>query len=216
MRGETTPQPPQPVTDPESMPNDVCPICISEYEAPLRLHCSHVVCKACLEQMQSKAAHNVCPLCRRQLHLTPDVLCDDGYMYFVRAQRGLDAEANYHRAAAKWEEAAAQGDVTAQFNLGICYKKGKGVARDMRRAVELYEAAVAQGNSRAQYNLGNCYAEGIGVERDLRRAVELWEASEAQGESNVVDLARKPLAYLAERGYCPGRCATCGAVATYC
>ncbi|WP_288844273.1 tetratricopeptide repeat protein [uncultured Megasphaera sp.] len=43
-------------------------------------------------------------------------------------------------------EEADQGLVEAQFNLGVCYEDGKGVAQDYKKAVEWYQKAVDQGN----------------------------------------------------------------------
>ena len=50
--------------------------------------------------------------------------------------------------------AAAQGSAKAQNNLGLMYKHGKGVPRDMEKAAELYTMAMEQGHLIAQFNLG--------------------------------------------------------------
>lgn len=49
-----------------------------------------------------------------------------------------------------YQKAAEQGDATAQFYLGLCYDKGKGVAQDYEKAVEWYQKAADQGNAFAQ------------------------------------------------------------------
>jgi|TARA_B110000263_G_scaffold240381_1_gene243501 TPR repeat protein len=36
----------------------------------------------------------------------------------------------------EWKKAAEQGNVTAQFNLGIMYDSGRGVVKDDQEAVE--------------------------------------------------------------------------------
>jgi TPR repeat protein len=46
--------------------------------------------------------------------------------------------------------AAAQGLATAQCNLGICYREGEGVPRDLAEASRLFRAAAEQGDADAQ------------------------------------------------------------------
>ncbi len=65
---------------------------------------------------------------------------------------------------------AAQGNVDAQYNLGVKYDKGRGVGRDHTKAVEWYEKAAQQGMLEAQYNLGVSYATGEGVRQDYTKA----------------------------------------------
>lgn len=102
----------------------------------------------------------------------------------------------------------------AQYNLGVFYGRGRGVAQSDERAAELYEAAAAQENAMAvcyaqgrgveqsyeraaqwyeaaaaqghdaQYNLGQCYKYGEGVAQSYERAVELFEAAAAQGDAS--------------------------------
>ena len=55
-----------------------------------------------------------------------------------------------------------QGSINAQYNLGVIYDTGRGVANDLSEqaryeiAVEWYQKAAYQGNAKAQYNLGGC------------------------------------------------------------
>ncbi len=42
-------------------------------------------------------------------------------------------------------EAAKNGDAAAQYNLGCCYYKGNGVAKDMSEAVKWLRKAAEQG-----------------------------------------------------------------------
>ncbi|MDR0234005.1 MAG: SEL1-like repeat protein [Zoogloeaceae bacterium] len=53
--------------------------------------------------------------------------------------------------AVKWiQEAAEQGDAGAQYNFGVMYEKGQGVAQDKAEAVKWYTQAAEQGNQRAR------------------------------------------------------------------
>jgi len=68
---------------------------------------------------------------------------------------------------------AEAGDASAQFNLGLMYDLGLGVAEDDGEAVRWYRMAAEQGYAAAQFNLGVIYADGEGVVQDDARAY-LW------------------------------------------
>jgi len=78
-------------------------------------------------------------------------------------------------------EAAAQGHVEAQANLGAMYCFGEGVAKDDARAFELYRQAALQGHARSQFNLGLSYRHGMGCEQSHKRAVEWYAKAVEQG-----------------------------------
>jgi TPR repeat protein len=68
---------------------------------------------------------------------------------------------------------AEQGNAAAQFNLGLIYDNGRGVARDHDEALKWYRLAAVQGNAGAQRHLGELYYDGLGVPQDTARAY-LW------------------------------------------
>ena len=69
--------------------------------------------------------------------------------------------------AVEWyRKAAEQGLAEAQYNLGVMYLNGTGVAKDEAKAVEWYRKAAEQGLAMAQYNLGVMYLNGMGVAGD--------------------------------------------------
>ena len=61
---------------------------------------------------------------------------------------------------------AEQGDVDAQFNLAVMYRKGEGVPQDNAQALRWYRMAANQGDAQAQNNLGGMYKKGEGAPRD--------------------------------------------------
>ena len=72
--------------------------------------------------------------------------------------------------AAKWyRKAADQGYAPAQFNLGVMYDNGEGVAQDYTEAAKWYRKAADQGDYRAQFNLGLKCDHGQGVSAGLCR-----------------------------------------------
>ncbi len=73
---------------------------------------------------------------------------------------------------------------TAQYNLGVMYADGRGVAKDAQQAVVWYRKAADQGDADAQNNLGVMYANGAGVPKDAQQAYFWWLLSSAQGETS--------------------------------
>lgn len=76
---------------------------------------------------------------------------------------------------------AEHGDVNAQFNLGVMYKKGDGVPQDTIEAAKWYEKAADQGYAPAEYNLASLYEKGLGVPPDYTKAAALYRAAAEQG-----------------------------------
>ena len=98
-------------------------------------------------------------------------------------EAGLEAYESGDYAAALREipALAAQDDADAQFNLGLKYAKGLGVARDYAEALRWFLMAAEQGHAKAQYNLGLMYWQGQGVPRNFVQAHMWWTLSASQG-----------------------------------
>ena len=88
--------------------------------------------------------------------------------------------------SAELVQKAEAGDAEAQYNLGVSYYGGKGVAKDYKEAVKWYRKA---GTSSTEYKLGLCYENGNGVTKDEKEAVK-WYTKAA--EQNYED-AKKAL-----------------------
>ena len=71
-----------------------------------------------------------------------------------------------------WRLAAAQGDVAAQYNLGVMCAVGDGVLKDDAEAVRWWRLAAAQGDVDAQYALGSVYAGAHGGLAEVLREAE--------------------------------------------
>ncbi len=76
---------------------------------------------------------------------------------------------------------AAGGDAVAQFNLGMCYADGQGVAQNYAEAVKWYRKAAVQGHAIAQNNLGVCYKNGQGVAKNQLQAMKWYTQAAEQG-----------------------------------
>ena len=80
---------------------------------------------------------------------------------------------------------AEQGDMAAQFTLGLLYDTGLGVAEDKAKAFEWYAKAAEQGDASAQLNLGQMFDYGSGVAKDKVKAVEWYTKSAEQGNASA-------------------------------
>jgi uncharacterized protein len=81
---------------------------------------------------------------------------------------------------------AEEGNVAAQFNLGIMYQLSHGVPQDNDAAVSWYRKAAEQGLAEAQYNLGVMYANGEGVSQDYAAAHMWFNLAAASRNKNAV------------------------------
>ena len=72
----------------------------------------------------------------------------------------------------------------AQYNLGVMYYEGRGVAQNYQQALSWYQKAANQGVAGAQYNLGFfIYATGQGVAQDFQQAKAWWQKVLAQPDT---------------------------------
>ena len=79
-----------------------------------------------------------------------------GLSWSADFQKGLTAaqSGDFATALREWEPLAEQGDVNAQSLLGMMYRGGLGVPKDLKTAVKWFTPAAEQGNANAQFTLG--------------------------------------------------------------
>ena len=104
----------------------------------------------------------------------------------------LQTSATQNKAAAQEDDevkqlrqAAERGEAKAQFNLGVRYATGKGVAENVELAAQWIRKAADQGDVNAQYNLGLMFADGNGVPQDSARAVVWLRKAADQGDARA-------------------------------
>jgi len=78
---------------------------------------------------------------------------------------------------------AEQGNIDAQWHIGLMYDKGKGIPKDDKTAVKWYTLAAEQGDAKAQFNLGVMYARGEGVPENDKTAVKWFTLAAEQGHA---------------------------------
>lgn len=76
--------------------------------------------------------------------------------------------------AAQWyRKKADEGNWLEQFNLGLMYEQGEGVAQNYTEASRWYRKAADQRFGEAQFRLGLLYESGLGVIQDYAEAL-MW------------------------------------------
>ncbi len=95
---------------------------------------------------------------------------DNAEKLYKQGKALYDAE-NYTAAVPKLRAAADLGHKKAQYRLGRCYDKGRGVEENNQEAFRWYAKSAAQGYAKAEYHLGRCYHKGKGTEKDMEKAV---------------------------------------------
>jgi len=93
----------------------------------------------------------------------------------------------YSKTAKELRYLAENGDVRAQYDLGVLYDRGQGVPQDDHEAMNWYHRAAEQGEARAQYNLGLMYANGQGIKQDYAEAYYWITLAATQGNVHAVE-----------------------------
>jgi hypothetical protein len=115
---------------------------------------------------------------------------------------GLDeAKAAYEKgdyvdAFGEFKKLAEQGNAEAQWNLGVMYHEGQGMAPDYAEAAKWTRKAAEQGIADAQYNLGVMYYNGTGVPQDYGEAGQWFYKAAEQG----IAAAQYNVGYMYYRG----------------
>ena len=111
--------------------------------------------------------------------------------YALALERG-----DYATAMRELRPLAERGHAAAQFNLGLIYANGQGLAKDDVLARQWWEKAAVQGHAEAQANLGVLLVYARGGPQDYKMAVYWLRLSANQGN----DLAQRKLGLMYERG----------------
>ncbi len=103
-------------------------------------------------------------------------------------QKNIDAadSVDFATAIKEWIFLAKQGDVVAQFNLGLTFHEGRIVPQDYKTAMKWYILAAEQGDADAHFNLGVMYYNGQGVLVDDLRAYMWFDLSVSAGNDAAI------------------------------
>ncbi len=105
-----------------------------------------------------------------------------GYMY----GQGYGGVEKDDEVAINWyKQAASQGDLVAQNNLGLWFKNGRNVDQDMNKAEAWFQNAANQNFSHAQFNLGLMYYKGQGFAQDYVKAEQWYRKAAENGHGSA-------------------------------
>ena len=85
----------------------------------------------------------------------------------------------------QWWVPAHRGDTNAQYNLGLLYGSGTGIAQNLTEAAKWYRRAAVQGHAKAQAMLGVLYSAGQGVAQSHTEAIKWWRRAANQGDADA-------------------------------
>jgi TPR repeat protein len=90
-------------------------------------------------------------------------------------------------AAAWYQDAAEQGNASAQYHLAMLYLNGSGVPKDEKQAVYWLNLAAVQELSSAEFELGRQYLYGAGVPKDILLAYQYLLKASINVGSKAID-----------------------------
>lgn len=90
---------------------------------------------------------------------------------------------DYIAAYEKFKIAAENGHASAQYNVALCYKTGKGVNQSDSLSFYWFERSAYQGHLSAQFNTGYCYYTGRGIAKNWELAALWFNRAAEQGDA---------------------------------
>ncbi|KAF0437019.1 calmodulin-dependent protein kinase [Gigaspora margarita] len=79
-------------------------------------------------------------------------------------------EQEYSKAFKLLQSAADKDNIMAMYNLGLCYKKGRGTDVNMEKGFEYLKQAAEMNVPYSSHELAKCYEYGEGTQKDLNEA----------------------------------------------
>ena len=117
---------------------------------------------------------------------TPSIVSADNLKNGMMAFQAGD----YEQALKMWQPLAEEGNMVAQFSLGMMYHEGYGVQKNEIEAANWFMKSAEQGFAPAQFNLGNAYKFGRGLQKNTEMAIDWWhKAAEQESSSAQFNLA---------------------------
>jgi len=95
---------------------------------------------------------------------------------------------DYEQAVYWYKQAARQGHILAQYNLGHQYLTGVGVKRNENTAMNWWLKAAEQDHPLAQFNIGRAYYLGIGLKEDHDQSRLWFERAARNHEPKSIDI----------------------------
>jgi len=90
----------------------------------------------------------------------------------------------YQQAFEIWHGQAITGDADAQMFIGLAYRNGWGVAKDLNQAISWYKLSAEQQNTSAQFLLGLALLESS-KDEDISSGINWLHLAAANGDSKA-------------------------------
>ena len=135
---------------------------------------------------------NVVEPYKKQYEASKKPVLDDGFGSNGYNKDGFDRdgsikEVNESQEIIELKRRANLGDAVAQNDLGMCYKYGKGVHKDINKAIYYYEQAIENGCNVAAHNLACVYDKTTPENpNDYEKAFKYYKLAEETGYSDGV------------------------------
>lgn len=123
---------------------------------------------------------------RSQVQIADDTTALPDFSSYYAGVEAMDA-GDFDTAIRLFTESADAGVEIAQYNLGVLYYSGTGVAQDYSQAFKWTRMAAEQGHTNAQYNLGTLYYNGLGVRAEIFKR---WPLLLIYQQSDLEEAAR--------------------------
>jgi hypothetical protein len=98
---------------------------------------------------------------------------------------------DFEQAVYWYKQAARQGHVLAQYNLGHQYLTGVGVEKNESSAMQWWLEAAKQDHALAQFNVGRAYYLGIGLPEDQEQSRYWFERAAFNQEPKSIDILKQ-------------------------
>ena len=85
------------------------------------------------------------------------------------------------------KRAANQGNVLAQFDLGLMYAKGEGVRKDEKLAFKYFHKAARNNHVEAKFYMGLSFSQGRGVKKQSQLARYWFKLALKAGHPKAMD-----------------------------
>lgn len=100
---------------------------------------------------------------------------------------GYYREGNYEQAMACWEDAAAEGNAGAMYNIGTLYYSGEGVKQDYQAALDWFLRGAEGGSESAmRYAARLSYFDYEGLEKDYEQAAKWFGALAEKDDADAM------------------------------
>ncbi len=109
------------------------------------------------------------------------------HMAFAGVAQGIAAyeKGDHASAFGEWRQPARDGNVRAQYGMGLVAYHGSENFKNFMRAAHWFHKAAAKDYGPAQYYLGRLYDRGQGVRHNPQKALRWYRRAAEQGETRA-------------------------------